>query len=136
MNSQIEDKTARCQICPKFRSKQSKEPLINYNITDIPFYKTGVDLFHVNNQNYILIMDYYCKIPEILEVNNLSSKAIIDALKQTFARYGIPKYLVSDNGPQFSSLEYKTFPSNYDFQPNARSKQWTSGKIPANHYKN
>ena len=71
MYFQIEEKIARCQTSEVFRSKQSKEPLINHNITDIPFHKIGEDLFHMNNQNYILIIDYYSKFPEILELNQI-----------------------------------------------------------------
>ena len=33
----------------------------------------------------------------------------IRALRQLFAAYGLPQQLVSDNGPQFSSVEFATF---------------------------
>ena len=36
-------------------------------------------------------------------------------MKGQFARYGIPKILVSDNGPQYSCREFAQFANNYDF---------------------
>ena len=33
----------------------------------------------------------------------------IEALRTIFARYGIPADVVSDNRPQFTSIEFRTF---------------------------
>ena len=117
LSSQLEDLIARCHICQEFRNDLHKEPLINHEIIDIPFYKVGVDLFHVDGENYLLIVDYYSKFPDMIKLTNMSSKEVIEALKQTFSRYGIPKYVVSDNGPQFASEEYKAFSASYEFVP-------------------
>ena len=37
-------------------------------------------------------------------------------LKPMFARFGIPEQVISDNGPQFSSLEVLDFLRHYNFQ--------------------
>lgn len=34
---------------------------------------------------------------------------LVDKLKDIFARYGLPNKIVSDNGPQFVSAEYRGF---------------------------
>ena len=36
-------------------------------------------------------------------------------LKELFSTHGIPDLIVSDNGPQFSSEEFRQFASDYDF---------------------
>jgi len=36
-------------------------------------------------------------------------------LKSQFAKYGIPGELISDNGPQYSSLAFREFNNNYGF---------------------
>jgi len=36
-------------------------------------------------------------------------------LKSQFAEFGIPDELISDNGPQYSSLAFKEFSNNYNF---------------------
>ena len=40
---------------------------------------------------------------------------MIQALKGIFATHGIPDLVVSDNGPQFASQEFKEFGRNYNF---------------------
>ena len=49
-------------------------------------------------------------------MSSTTSSSIISALKSVFARHGIPEVLRSDNGPQYTSKEFKTFSSSYDFQ--------------------
>ena len=45
-----------------------------------------------------------------------SSCAVITNLEVHFARYGIPKQLISDNGPQFSAVEFKELTAEYGIE--------------------
>ena len=69
-----------------------------------PWAKVGTDLCQRNNQICLCTVDYYSNWIEIDKVPNESSKATIDILKQHLARYRIPDVVISDNGPQFSSI--------------------------------
>ena len=42
-------------------------------------------------------------------MSSTTSQETIRALRQLFAAYGLPQQLVSDNGPQFSSVKFATF---------------------------
>ena len=46
-------------------------------------------------------------------MNHQSSSEVIRHTKSIFARHGILKEIISDNGPQYSSLEYKEFAAEY-----------------------
>ncbi|VDI70566.1 Hypothetical predicted protein [Mytilus galloprovincialis] len=81
-----------------------------------PWSKVAADISHLNGNDYILIVDYYSKWPEIHKLDNLTSKNTIAYLKSTFSRCGIPDIFYSDNGVQFSSLEFKDFAKDYGFQ--------------------
>ena len=53
-----------------------------------------------------------------------TSSAIITALNSIFARFGIPEIVVSDNGPQFVSMEMKEFSELYRFQHTTSSPHY------------
>ena len=45
----------------------------------------------------------------------MTSTAVITALKSQFARYGVPSVLMSDNGPCYSSEQFKQFSQDWCF---------------------
>ena len=45
-----------------------------------------------------------------------SSRSVIQVLKRTFSRHGIPESLVSDNGPAYASEEFHEFASKREFR--------------------
>ncbi len=49
-------------------------------------------------------------------LRHTNSMTIISHIKSIFARFVIPKIVVSDNGPQFSNSMFKRFASDWDFQ--------------------
>ena len=75
----------------------------------------GTDLFYHKNVCYLLIVDYYSRYIETAKLSNESSTEVISHTKSIFARHGIPQEVVSDNGPQFSSIQYKKFATEYGF---------------------
>ena len=44
-------------------------------------------------------------------------------MKSVFARYGIPKTIVSDNGPQYSSFQFQQFCKIYDISHDSSSPE-------------
>ncbi|XP_048259745.1 uncharacterized protein K02A2.6-like [Haliotis rufescens] len=55
------------------------------------------------------------RYPEIVKLTDWSSKTTITALKSVFARHGIPDEIMTDNGPQFSSTEFRRFSQAWEF---------------------
>ena len=116
MTSQIEEMIKQCPTCQMNRKAQPAEPLISHYIPDQPFAKVATDLFELQGKTYMLCVDYYSKYPDIALLPGTTSRSTIAALKATFARFGIPDEVISDNGPQFSSFEFKKFSDHYGFK--------------------
>ena len=57
----------------------------------------------------LVVVDAHSKWPEVYIMNSTTSTRTITALRDIFARFGLPKQLVSDNGPQFVSEEFEQF---------------------------
>jgi hypothetical protein len=54
-------------------------------------------------------VDAHSKWLEVKRLNNTDTRSILQALREVFATLGIPEYIISDNGPQFTSQEFSEF---------------------------
>ena len=64
-----------------------------------------------------MVIDYYSRFPKIIFMSSTTSDdAVINELKDIFAQWGVPHEIVSDNGPQFSSDQFRKFSQEYDFK--------------------
>ncbi|GFS10778.1 Pol polyprotein [Elysia marginata] len=62
--------------------------------------------------------------PEIRILDRLTSAAAIVRLKSIFATRGIQEVLVSDNGPQFASAEFRKFTEEFSFTHTTSSPRY------------
>ena len=51
-----------------------------------------------------------------MKLCEINSSSVIKKLRNIFSRVGIPEILRSDNGPQFSSQEFRKFTQSWNFQ--------------------
>ena len=93
-----------------------KEPLITSPLPQHPWEKVASDLFHLNGHTYLIVVDYFSRFPEVIQLTSTTSAAVIKALKSIFSRHGAPSVFMSNNGPQFTSNDMKSFASSYGFE--------------------
>ncbi|GFQ80557.1 uncharacterized protein K02A2.6 [Trichonephila clavata] len=58
---------------------------------------------------FFLIVDAHSKWLEVYPMKTTTTKKTIECLRDSFARFGLPRVLVSDNGSQFTSYEFQRF---------------------------
>ena len=61
---------------------------------------------------WLILVDALTKWPEVIQMSTTSSERTIEVLRSLFARYEIPRILVSDNSTQFTSLMFTQFCKN------------------------
>lgn len=61
------------------------------------------------NSMFLLIIDAHSKWVEIFPMNSTTTTNTIEKLRILFSQLGLPKVIVSDNGPQFVSEEFHLF---------------------------
>ena len=109
MPKQIADLIETCDICQESRSTNRHEPLMPQEVPASPQQKIAADLFTVGGKDYMVSADYYSKWINITELKATKNADVIEALQRQLADFGIPEELVSDNGPQFGSWEFRLF---------------------------
>ena len=57
----------------------------------------------------LVAMDYFSKWPEAATCESVTSSAVIDFLNGLFDRYGLVEEISTDNGPQFTSSEFRSY---------------------------
>ena len=63
---------------------------------------------------FLVVVDAYSKYLEVVPMNQATSLTTIAALRHLFSVFGLPEHLVSDNGSQFTSAEFKSFLKDND----------------------
>ena len=111
----VEDSVDKCPICLTHRNQQQKEPLLPHPVPERPWQKVGSDILTFQNVDYLLVVDYYSKYPEIIKIEDKSAGTIIAKMKAIFARHGIPEELMSDNMP-YASKEFHQFASEWNIK--------------------
>ncbi|KAL5473474.1 hypothetical protein EMCRGX_G027963 [Ephydatia muelleri] len=58
---------------------------------------------------WLIVVDARTKWPEVIPMETITTTKTVQALRTIFAHWGLPEQIVSDNGPQFTSEEFKQF---------------------------
>ncbi|UYV65455.1 K02A2.6-like [Cordylochernes scorpioides] len=96
----LRDMVKTCEKCIKNQPLKN-EPFIPNEFPERPWQKVGMDIFHYEGSEYLVVADYFSRFIEVVRIRKISSEAVVDHCKAIFARHGIPDIVISDNGPQF-----------------------------------
>ena len=115
MNAGIQHVVPNCNTCMPFQNANAKEPLINYEIPTLPWQIVGTDLFSLYGCDYVVVVDYDSRYPEVETLYDTRSSEVIKKIKSILARHGKCQKMISDNGPQYISVEFANFASEWEF---------------------
>ena len=88
----------------------AKAPLHPWEWPERPWSRLHVDYAGpFLGKMFLVIVDAYSKWLEVVITNSATSLTTIEQLRKLFAVHGLPELIISDNGPAFSSDEFKVF---------------------------
>ena len=110
LNVDLEKQAHECLKCQQERQMPPARPMQAWEWPEKPWTRLHVD--HAGpfmGKTLLIIIDAYSKWIEVFSVPSTSSECTIWKLRTVFATHGLPEVLVSDNGPAFTSQEFKEF---------------------------
>ncbi|XP_065557747.1 uncharacterized protein LOC136025696 [Artemia franciscana] len=78
-------------------------------LPEYPWERIRADISLFREEEHLIIVDCYSCYFEVDKLTSMTSKAVIQKMKPHFACFSIPRMLMTNNGPQFSSAEFSTF---------------------------
>ncbi|KAG5865599.1 hypothetical protein JTB14_015089 [Gonioctena quinquepunctata] len=112
----------RCKVCCENKPEQRKPAglLTPHRVVDRPFQLVCCDLIGPiprSNRGFkfiLVIVDNFSKFSLVIPLRNSTAKLVCTAVEDhLFLMFGPPKFLLSDNGSQFRSKEFKNLLANY-----------------------
>ena len=71
--------------------------------------------------DYLVIIDYYSRWIEIKQLTSLTSDCVMSRVKTVFTTHSIPDVVVSENGRQFVSDEFRKFVKSWYFAQHTKN---------------
>lgn len=94
----MKNKIDVCTYCRENRRTQRKEPMKSTPLPDRPWQRVAINICENKGQMYLIVSDY-SRFIEILHLPTTTTGQVINRLKATFARFGIPEQIFCDIGP-------------------------------------
>lgn len=108
IDDQITELVKQCNQCASVAKSPTKVPLESWSVPEGPWQRIHIDFAGPCNDVYfVVIVDAYSKWPEIFITQTITAVKTIKVLDELFARFGLPKLIVSDNGTQFVSEKFR-----------------------------
>ena len=113
INNDLKEMVEKCDIC---QSQQNSTPIVQKYISEVPphpWHTLGSDLFYFQRIDFLVVVDYFSKYLIVRKIPSSTSSAVIKELGMIFSEFGKPQIFRSDNGPCYSSQEFKFFMQNW-----------------------
>ncbi|GFU24683.1 uncharacterized protein K02A2.6 [Trichonephila clavipes] len=96
--------------CARYKTDPPKSKVHYWEYPSMPWERIHVDFAGpIFEHTFFLIVDAHSKWLEVYPMKVTTTKKTIECLRDSFARFGLPRVLVSDNGSQFTSYEFQRF---------------------------
>jgi len=110
MDADLEGEVKQCHTCQSVRNSPPLAPVHLWQWPDHPWDRVHIDYAGpFVRKMFLLLVDAHSKWIDVCMSTSSSSQSTIEKLRQSYATFGIPKVLVSDNGSSFTSREFQEF---------------------------
>lgn len=106
----VEATCSACTVCAAVSAAPSAHTPRAWPWPDRPWTRLHIDfLGPIEGHTFLVVVDACSKWIEAVRMKNTNARAVISVFRDMWARFGLPKQVVSDNGPPFTSAEFEAF---------------------------
>ena len=110
MDQDIDQLVQQCEECQRVKPMPPKVLLHPWQWPIRPWSRIHVDLAGpIQGKTFLILIDSHSKWLEVCPMSVTMATATIQQLRMIFSCFGLTETLASDNGPQFSSEEFRAF---------------------------
>ena len=115
IDKDIEQIVRACEMCQENAKSPTSATTASWSWPMGPWKRLHVDFAGpFLGKMFLVTVDAFSKFLDIIPMSQATSAATIQALRRLFSFFGLPEHIVTDNGSQFTSEEFKTFLSKND----------------------
>ena len=110
LDGDLESVVKDCDKCQSTRHSPPQAPLHPWEFPAAPWERLHADFAGpFLGQMFLIVVDAYSKWLEVVPMSSATTNTTIERLRTIFATHGLPRVLVTDNGAQFTSSEFRAF---------------------------
>ena len=120
LRKELKDLVLNCQLCLKHSQVKHRPiptPSFGQEIPAVPWTKLASDIFHFQNNSYLLIVDFTFRFPIVHKLTSMTAKHVASHFSQVFSEYGWPDTLLTDNGPSYAAQRVQAADDGHECQP-------------------
>ncbi len=110
MDKDVEREAQLCEVCQQYGKAPAMAPLHPWEWPTTPWSRIHVDYAGpFQGKMFLIVVDSHSKWMDVYPTTTATSQTTIEKLRQSFSVFGLPRMLVSDNGPCFTSADFASF---------------------------
>ena len=109
INKDIKILVKTCDVCQENSQRNNKDPVLAREIPIFPWTLLEMDLFMMDDHSFLLVVDVTSQFPVIRILNNETCRSVLNTRKGIYCDFGLPKMVLSENGPCFKEEEFVNF---------------------------
>ena len=115
-----------CISCQAVSQTDSAEPIKLSAMPEGPWEKVLIDFYGplTSEEHLLVVIDRYSRFPEVEIVKSTRASIDIPKLNRIFPMHGIPKIVMSDNGPPFLSAAFARYAITLGFKHQFGTPYW------------
>ncbi|KAK9744023.1 Integrase zinc binding domain [Popillia japonica] len=109
IDKMVELEIKTCSACQIVTPQHTRDPVVRSDLLSASWENLDIDFAgpYPGGKYLLILIDEHTRYPIVEVISTLDAQTVTKKLRHIFAMFGLPKRLKGDNGPPFSSNNFK-----------------------------